>query len=84
MLIPGPKSPRQNIDVYLPSLIDELYDLWVNGIETWDAKEKRISSCMRSLYRQLMTFLHAQCSLVGAQKASLHVHIVTRILSIYG
>jgi hypothetical protein len=41
MLILGPKSPRQNIDVYLQPLIDELYDLWVNGIETWDAKEKK-------------------------------------------
>jgi hypothetical protein len=41
MLIPGPKSPGQNIDIYLQPLIDELYDLWVNGIETWDAKEKK-------------------------------------------
>jgi hypothetical protein len=41
MLILGPKSPGQNIDVYLQPLIDELYDLWVNGIETWDAKEKK-------------------------------------------
>jgi hypothetical protein len=41
MLIPGPKSPGQNIDVYLQPLIDELYDLWVNSIETWDAKDKK-------------------------------------------
>jgi hypothetical protein len=41
ILIPGLKSPRQNIDVYLQPLIDELYDLWVNGIETWDAKKKK-------------------------------------------
>jgi hypothetical protein len=34
MLIPGPKSPGQNIDVYMQPLIDELYDLWVNGVET--------------------------------------------------
>jgi hypothetical protein len=42
MLIPRPKYLGQNIDVYLQPLIDELYDLWVNGIETWDAKEKKI------------------------------------------
>jgi hypothetical protein len=84
MLIPGPKSPGQNIDVYLLPLIDELYDLWINGIETWDAKEKKNSSCMRSFYGQLMTSLHTQCYLVGARKACLHVHFVTRILSIYG
>jgi hypothetical protein len=41
ILIPGLKSPGQNIDVYLQPLIDELYDLWVNGIETWDAKKKK-------------------------------------------
>jgi hypothetical protein len=41
MLILGPKSLGQNIDVYLQPLIDELYDLRVNGIETWDAKEKK-------------------------------------------
>jgi hypothetical protein len=42
MLILRPKYLGQNIDVYLQPLIDELYDLWVNGIETWDAKEKKI------------------------------------------
>jgi hypothetical protein len=41
MLISGPKSPGQNIDVYLQPLIDELYDLWVNSIETWDEKDKK-------------------------------------------
>jgi hypothetical protein len=34
MLILGPKSPGQNIDVYMQPLVDELYDLRVNGIET--------------------------------------------------
>ncbi|XP_040384294.1 uncharacterized protein LOC121056698 [Oryza brachyantha] len=37
----GPKSPGNNIDVYLQPLIDELKDLWENGVETWDAKVKR-------------------------------------------
>jgi hypothetical protein len=41
MLILGSKSLAQNIDVYLQPLIDELYDLWANGIETWDAKKKK-------------------------------------------
>ena len=41
MLIPGPKSLGINIDVYLQPLIDELKDLWVKGIETWDAKVKK-------------------------------------------
>jgi hypothetical protein len=41
MLIPGPKSPGVNIDVYLQPLMDELHDLWVKGVETWDEKEKK-------------------------------------------
>jgi len=41
MLIPGPKSPRMNIDVYLQPVIDELKELWVQGVKTWDAKEKK-------------------------------------------
>jgi hypothetical protein len=41
MLVPGPKSPGMNIDVYLQPLIDELKDLWLNGVTTWDAKVKK-------------------------------------------
>jgi hypothetical protein len=36
MLIPGPKSPGMNIDVYLQPLIDGLIELWVTGVKTWD------------------------------------------------
>jgi hypothetical protein len=41
MIIPGPKSAGNNIDVYLQPLIDELKDLWVNGANTYDAAEKK-------------------------------------------
>ena len=37
----GPRSPGMNIDVYLRPLIDELKELWVKGVDTWDAKVKR-------------------------------------------
>ncbi|XP_042988618.1 uncharacterized protein LOC122316149 [Carya illinoinensis] len=37
LLIPGPKAPRNDIDVFLRPLIDELTDLWVEGIHTYDA-----------------------------------------------
>ncbi|XP_042982725.1 uncharacterized protein LOC122311983 [Carya illinoinensis] len=36
-LIPGPKSPGNEIDVYLRPLVDELVDLWENGVDTYDA-----------------------------------------------
>ena len=39
-LIPGPKAPRNDIDVYLQPLIDELKELWEKGVETYDASMK--------------------------------------------
>ncbi|XP_010412528.1 PREDICTED: uncharacterized protein LOC104698838 [Camelina sativa] len=42
MLIPGPTAPSNNLDVYLQPLVDDLKDLWEEGIEVYDAylKEK--------------------------------------------
>jgi hypothetical protein len=37
LLIPGPRSPGNNIDVYLQPLIEELKVLWDLGVETYDA-----------------------------------------------
>lgn len=40
LLIPGPKGPGNNIDVYLQPLVDELKMLWTEGIQTYDAFKK--------------------------------------------
>ncbi|XP_042950023.1 uncharacterized protein LOC122282129 [Carya illinoinensis] len=40
LLIPGPKAPRNDIDVFLRPLIDELTELWVEGIHTYDAYKR--------------------------------------------
>ncbi|RLM66420.1 uncharacterized protein C2845_PM16G03270 [Panicum miliaceum] len=56
MLIPGPKSPGMNIDVYLQPLIDELKELWVQGVETWDAKEKKNFTLRALLLRTINDF----------------------------
>ncbi|KAH7845791.1 hypothetical protein Vadar_006051 [Vaccinium darrowii] len=40
-LIPGPSSPGNDIDVYLQPLVDELKDLWHNGVSTYDAYSKQ-------------------------------------------
>ncbi|XP_041011471.1 uncharacterized protein LOC121255261 [Juglans microcarpa x Juglans regia] len=37
LLIPGPKAPGNDIDVYLRPLVDELKELWEEGIQTYDA-----------------------------------------------
>ncbi|GKV36691.1 hypothetical protein SLEP1_g44793 [Rubroshorea leprosula] len=41
MIIAGPKSPGKNIDVLLRPLIDELNELWTNGVETYDNFRKQ-------------------------------------------
>ncbi|XP_061358748.1 uncharacterized protein LOC133302941 [Gastrolobium bilobum] len=40
LLIPGPRAPGNDIDVYLQPLIDELKELWEKGVETYDASVK--------------------------------------------
>ena len=36
LLIPSPYAPRRDIDVYLRPLVEELKDLWQEGVETFD------------------------------------------------
>ncbi|KAL0533744.1 hypothetical protein IC582_027787 [Cucumis melo] len=37
LLIPGPRSPGREIDVYLQPLIEELKELWTFGVRTYDS-----------------------------------------------
>ena len=41
LIIPGRSAPGYNTDVYLEPLIDELKELWVDGVETYDASIKQ-------------------------------------------
>ncbi|XP_062080309.1 uncharacterized protein LOC133785063 [Humulus lupulus] len=40
LLIPGRRAPGKDIDVYLQPLIDELKELWENGVRTFDVIDK--------------------------------------------
>jgi hypothetical protein len=40
LLIPGPSAPGNDIDVYLRPLVDDLHELWNEGISTYDASRK--------------------------------------------
>ncbi|XP_013607828.1 PREDICTED: uncharacterized protein LOC106314511 [Brassica oleracea var. oleracea] len=40
MLIPGPTAPSNNIDVYLQPLMEDLQELWTEGIQVYDAFKK--------------------------------------------
>ena len=35
-VIPGPNNPKNKIDVFLQSLIDELKSLWNEGVDTYE------------------------------------------------
>ncbi|CAL1411660.1 unnamed protein product [Linum trigynum] len=41
MLIPGPESPGDAIDVYLQPLIEDLKDLWEEGVTTFDSSKRQ-------------------------------------------
>ncbi|XP_042457144.1 uncharacterized protein LOC122041507 [Zingiber officinale] len=40
LLIPGPKQPGNDIDVYLQPLVEDLKELWDRGVEEYDAFSK--------------------------------------------
>ena len=49
LVVLGPKSPEKEIDVYLQPLIDELKDLWINGVWTFDCTNEehfRLQACL--------------------------------------
>ncbi|XP_049353828.1 uncharacterized protein LOC125818345 [Solanum verrucosum] len=50
LLIPGPKAPGNDIDVYLEPLIDELRELWFYGVDTYDASRKENFVCGQHSY----------------------------------
>jgi len=39
LLIPGPRSPGNDIDVFMQPLIEELKELWETGVRTYDASK---------------------------------------------
>nr|XP_043639519.1 uncharacterized protein LOC122610612 [Erigeron canadensis] len=41
LIVPGPKGPGNKIDVYMQPLLRELKELWLDGVETYDASTKQ-------------------------------------------
>ena len=41
LLIPGPTTPGNDIDIYLQPFIDELQELWEHGVTTHDFLSKK-------------------------------------------
>ena len=44
LLIPGPKQPSNDINIYLQLLIDDLQQLWENGVEVYDVFTRTVLS----------------------------------------
>ena len=49
LLIPGSQAPGKDMYVFLCLLIDELKDLWVLGVETWDAVDNSVFTLRATL-----------------------------------
>ncbi|KAL0325300.1 UNVERIFIED_CONTAM: hypothetical protein Sradi_5099300 [Sesamum radiatum] len=63
MVIPGPKSPGKNIDVFLRPLIDELKILWTSGVQTYDVCNKQNFNMRAALLWTISDFsAHAMLS----------------------
>jgi len=56
-LIHGPKALGNDIDVYLQPLIDELKELWNNGVQTYDASMKEMFQLHVSILWTINDFL---------------------------
>ncbi|KAL4581922.1 hypothetical protein LXL04_006456 [Taraxacum kok-saghyz] len=64
LIIPGNKSPGQNLDVFLQPLVDELKMLFSNGIETYDA-HRRVNFQMRAVLLWTISDFPAYAMLSG-------------------
>ena len=49
LLIPGPKSPGKDMDIFLRPLVDELKQLWINGVNTRDGAKNELFNMRAAL-----------------------------------
>ncbi|XP_010431497.1 PREDICTED: uncharacterized protein LOC104715823 [Camelina sativa] len=75
LLIPGPTAPSNNIDVYLAPLIDDLKDLWHEGILVYDSFMKE-NFTLRAMLMWSITDYPALGSLSGCKVKGIQACIV--------
>lgn len=80
LLIPGPKAPGNQIDVFLQPLIEELKELWEIGVETYDASKKQNFQLHTTLLWTIMTSLHMLIYLDIVQREGGPVLVATSTL----
>jgi rubrerythrin len=64
LLIPGPRSPGKDMDVYLRPLVDELKLLWTDGVQTRDVSSDSVFT-MRAALLWTINDYPARSSLSG-------------------
>ncbi|XP_058746397.1 uncharacterized protein LOC131619303 [Vicia villosa] len=57
LLIPGPQSPGNDIDVYLQPLIEELKELWELGVDAYDASKNQTFKIRAALMWTISDYL---------------------------
>jgi hypothetical protein len=78
LLIPGPKSPGKDFDIFLEPLVEDLIELW-KGVHTYDANTRK----MFDLHAAVLWCIHddpALSTLSGQTTKILHVLTVTSTL----
>lgn len=92
LLIPGPKAPSQNIDVFLQPLVEELQQLWEEGVAAYDM-HKREHFTLRAMlvwgihdfpaYGNLsgcVTHGYKACPICGDETPSMHLGNARKIV----
>ena len=64
LIIPGPKYPGKNMDVYMQPLKEELQQAWDEGFKTYDAASKKTFT-MHVWYQYSMHDLPAYALFAG-------------------
>ena len=63
LLILGKKQPGNDIDVYLQPFIEDLLELWNNGVNIYDAFTKTVFNLRAILLWTINDFQHMEISL---------------------
>ena len=60
LLIPGPKAPGQDIDVFLQPLVHELKQLWEEGVPAFDMYQMQHFTLKGMLIWGIQIFQHME------------------------
>ncbi|XP_021756929.1 uncharacterized protein LOC110722015 [Chenopodium quinoa] len=66
LLVPGPKNPKGNLDVYMKPLIEELKELWDVGATTYDISQRKNFNLRAAILWTISDLRTMVCFLDGA------------------